>query len=67
MDNGGNPLAGFSYQDYLNNCTAAPGGASANPNYVVALDSPSGNYDLTRGGSDYLYFGHTDVKEFALR
>jgi hypothetical protein len=25
-----------------------------------------GNYDLTRGGSEYAYFGHTDVKELAL-
>jgi len=66
VDNSGNPLPGFSYQDYLNNCAAAPSGASANPNYVVALDSSSGNYDLTRGGSDYLFFGHTDVKQLAL-
>jgi hypothetical protein len=66
VDSSGNPLAGFSYQDYLNNCTAAPSGASANPNYVVALDSPSGNYDLTRGGTNYLYFGHTDVKQLGL-
>jgi len=63
VDNSGNPLAGFSYQDYLNNCTAAPSGASANPNYAVALDGPSGNYDLTRGGAEYAWFGHTDVKQ----
>ena len=33
----------------------------ANANYLPVL-AP---YDLTRGGSSYLYFGHTDVKELA--
>ena len=42
-----------------------PRWASANPNYLPVL-TPVGNYDLTRGGVDYLYFGHTDVKELAL-
>jgi len=62
MDANGLPLPGFSYQDYLNNCAAAPAGASANGNYLSVL-AP---YDLTRGGSDYYWFGHTDVKELAL-
>ncbi|HTW79646.1 MAG TPA: TonB-dependent receptor [Terracidiphilus sp.] len=66
MDANGLPLAGFSYQDYLNDCAAGPDGASANGNYLTALDGPLGNYDLTRGGSDYYWFGHTDVKELAL-
>ncbi len=34
----------------------------ANVNYRPVL----GPYDLTRGGSEYAYFGHTDVKELAL-
>jgi Carboxypeptidase regulatory-like domain len=62
MDANGNPLPGFSYQDYLNNCAAAPTGASANGNYLSVL-AP---YDLTRGGSEYYNFGHTDVKELAM-
>ena len=33
----------------------------AQPNYLSVL-AP---YDLTRGGSDYLFYGHTDVKELA--
>ncbi len=66
VDSSGDPLPGFSYQDYLSKCSAAPGGASANSNYLTVLDGPMGNYDLTRGGNDYLYFGHTDVKEFAV-
>ncbi|MGA7339379.1 MAG: carboxypeptidase regulatory-like domain-containing protein [Terracidiphilus sp.] len=66
VDIDGNPLPGFTYQDYLNNCAAALSGASANGNYLVVLDGPSGNYDLTRGGTNDLYFGHTDVKEFGL-
>ncbi|MGA9060686.1 MAG: carboxypeptidase regulatory-like domain-containing protein [Terracidiphilus sp.] len=34
----------------------------ANANYLSVL-AP---YDLTRGGSDYVSFGHTDVKEMAM-
>ena len=33
-----------------------------NSSYLTVL-AP---YDLTRGGSNYAYFGHTDVKELAL-
>ncbi len=66
VDVNGNSLPGFSYLDYVNGCPAAPSGASANGNYVVALNGPTGNYDLTRGGSEYIYFGHSDVKEIAM-
>ena len=62
MDANGNPLPGFSNQDYLTNCAAAGNGASANGNYVQVL-AP---YDLTRGGSEYYYFGHADIKELAM-
>jgi hypothetical protein len=50
---------------FLDQSLCPAGGASgpyANPNYLPSL-AP---YDLTRGGSDYLFFGHTDVKELAL-
>jgi hypothetical protein len=60
VDANGNPLPG-----YINQSECPNGGASgpnANPNYLASL-AP---YDLTRGGSSYLFFGHTDVKELAL-
>ncbi len=41
-------------------CAAA--GYLANPDYNPVL-AP---YDLTRGGADFAFFGHTDVKELAL-
>jgi hypothetical protein len=57
MDANGNPLPGYS------DPTQCPGGAAGqNPNYLPVL-AP---YDLSRGGSYYKYFGHTDVKELAL-
>jgi len=57
VDANGNPLAGYSAP------SQCPGGAAGqNPNYNAVL-AP---YDFTRGGGYYTYFGHTDVKEFAL-
>ena len=57
VDVNGDPLPGYS------DPTACDGVASfTNPNYLSVL----GPYDLTRSGSDYAYFGHTDVKELAL-
>ncbi len=57
MDVNGNPLAGYSGP------TGCDGVDSlVNPNYKAVL-AP---YDLTRGGSYYLYTGHTDVKELGL-
>ena len=57
VDSGGNALPGYSNQ------SQCPGGvAGQNPNYLTVL----ARYDLTRGGSYYKYFGHTDVKELAL-
>jgi hypothetical protein len=55
VDADGNPLPGYSDP---NQC----GDNASNPNYLPIL-AP---YDLTRGGSNYAYFGHTDVKEIAL-
>ncbi len=57
VDASGTPLPGYA------NPSQCPGGAAGqNPNYLTVL-AP---YDLTRGGTDYLFFGHTDVKELAL-
>jgi hypothetical protein len=57
VDASGNPVAGFSDPS---ECVAA--GEQPNSNYLTVLQP----YDLTRGGMDYDYFGHTDVKELAL-
>ena len=54
--NGGS-VAGFSDPS---ECVAS--GYLPNPSYLTVLRP----YDLTRGGTDYYYFGHTDVKELAL-
>jgi hypothetical protein len=57
VDVNGNPLPGYS------DPSQCPGGAAGqNPSYLPVL-AP---YDLTRNGTDYLFFGHTDVKEVAL-
>jgi hypothetical protein len=57
IDANGNPLPGYS------DPSECPGGAAGqNPAYLPVL----GPYDLTRGGSFYHFFGHTDVKEAAL-
>jgi hypothetical protein len=57
IDANGEPLPGYSNQSQ---CPS--GAAGQNPYYTSAL-AP---YDLTRGGSYYKYFGHTDIKEMAL-
>jgi hypothetical protein len=53
----GNPLPGYASPSNCDGVTSFPNG-----NYLPVL-AP---YDLTRGGSEYLFFGHTDVKELAL-
>jgi len=53
----GNPLPGYG-SPY--DCIAANVIANSNYNSVLAL------YDLTRGGSNYNWLGHSDVKEMAL-
>ncbi|HEX4039403.1 MAG TPA: carboxypeptidase regulatory-like domain-containing protein [Acidobacteriaceae bacterium] len=57
VDVNGDTLPGYSSQADCDTAAATP-----NPNYLPVL-AP---YDLTRGGSSYYYFGHTDVKELAL-
>ncbi|MGC2162829.1 MAG: carboxypeptidase regulatory-like domain-containing protein [Silvibacterium sp.] len=59
LDVNGNPLPGYSNPS---DCLSNSAGAIPNPNYLPVLAA----YDLTRGGSSYAYFGHTDVKELAL-
>jgi hypothetical protein len=54
VDAEGNPAPGYTAGD----CPAG----QENPNYIPVL----GPYDLTRGGTSYFYFGHTDIKELAL-
>ncbi len=55
-DGNGNPLPGYA------NPGQCPAGTEANPAFLPTLLP----FDLTRGGSFYNYFGHTDVKELAL-
>ncbi|QNI32471.1 TonB-dependent receptor [Alloacidobacterium dinghuense] len=57
LDINGNPLNGFTDPSQ---CAAA--GDTPNPNFNPTLLP----YDLTRGGSNYLFFGHTDVKELSM-
>ena len=56
-DSSGNPLPGYSDPSQCDDVTSFP-----NTGYLSVLRQ----YDLTRGGSEYSYFGHTDVKELAL-
>lgn len=53
----GNPVFGFSDPTACNNITN-----TVNTNYLPVL-AP---YDLTRGGTNYVWFGHADIKELAL-
>ncbi|MGB0052473.1 MAG: TonB-dependent receptor [Terracidiphilus sp.] len=62
MDVNGNPLPGFTNPSQC----AAAGAVSNAPSNGGSYDSVLAPYDLTRGGTSYFYFGHTDVKEFAL-
>lgn len=56
------PVTGNIFPGYANQSQCPGGPAGQNPNYISTL-AP---YDLTRGGSSYAFFGHTDVKEAAL-
>ncbi len=57
VDVNSNPLPGYSDPTACDGVVSFP-----NPAYLPVL-AP---FDLTRGGGDYAYFGHTDVKELAL-
>ena len=62
LDTSGNPLPGFTNPAQC----AAAGFVSNDPSVGGTFDSFLLPYDLTRAGSLYNYFGHTDVKELAL-
>jgi hypothetical protein len=64
VDANGNPQPGFSNPAQC----AAAGLVSNDPavNPAGTWNTLLAPYDLTRGGSLYNYFGHTDVKELAL-
>ncbi len=64
VDANGNPQPGFSDPTQCAGYGLVSNDPAVNPagTYNVLL-AP---YDLTRGGSLYSYFGHTDVKELAL-
>ena len=62
VDTSGNPLPGFTNPAQC----AAAGFVSNDPSVGGTFDSLLLPYDLTRAGSLYNYFGHTDVKELAL-
>ena len=57
VDGSGNPLPGYADPSDCDGVISFP-----NASYLAVL-AP---YDLTRGGGNYDYFGHTDVKELAL-
>jgi hypothetical protein len=54
-------LPGYSSTAGCSGVDSSGNAVIANANYLPVL-AP---YDLTRGGGDYYYYGHTDVKEFA--
>jgi hypothetical protein len=62
VDAGGNPLPGFTNPSQCAGAGEYSNAPSAGGSYYSTL-AP---YDLTRGGKDYLYFGHADVKQLGL-
>jgi hypothetical protein len=62
VDANGNPQPGFSDPAQC----AGAGFVSNDPSVGGTYNSIFAPYDLTRGGSQYLYFGHADIKELAL-
>lgn len=62
VDSNGNPVSGFTDPSQC----AAAGLVSNDPSVGGTFNSVLLPYDLTRGGSLYPFFGHTDVKELAL-
>jgi hypothetical protein len=62
VDGNGNTLPGFTDPSQC----AAAGAFSNDPSVGGTFNPVLLPYDLTRGGSNYNYFGHTDIKELAL-
>ena len=66
VDANGNPQAGFTS---TGQCAAAgflPNDPALNPNATLGFNGNLLPYDLTRAGTLFTFFGHTDVKELAL-
>ena len=61
VDASGSPVPGFTDPSQC----ASAGLVSNDPSIGGTFDSLLLPYDLTRGGANYHYFGHTDVKELA--
>ncbi len=62
VDASGNLLPGFTNPSQCAGAGEFSNAPSAGGSYYSVL-AP---YDLTRGGKDYLYFGHTDVKQLGV-
>jgi len=62
VDSSGDPLPGFTDPSQCAGAGEYSNDPSVGGTYLAVL-AP---YDLTRGGKDYLYFGHTDVKQLGL-
>jgi hypothetical protein len=62
VDDNGSPVPGFTDPGQC----ADAGFTSNDPNDGGSFDSGLLPYDLTRGGSLFHFYGHTDVKELAL-
>jgi len=61
VDVNGDPLPGYSDPSQCNGVTSFSNDPSVGGNYKSVLEP----YDLTRGGAEYAWFGHTDVKELS--
>jgi hypothetical protein len=62
LDANGTALSGFTDPSQC----AAAGAVSNDPSLGGTYNPVLLPYDLTRGGSNFNYFGHTDIKELAL-
>ncbi|MEA2541524.1 MAG: hypothetical protein QOH35_2890 [Acidobacteriaceae bacterium] len=66
VDENGNPVSGFTDPSQCAAAGLQPNDGS-DPNVTATPFDPALlAYDLTRGGSAYAYFGHTDIKELAM-
>jgi hypothetical protein len=67
LDALGNPVPGFTSQTQCTGALQPNPNTPDNPNAAAPFFFPVlVPYDLTRGGTNYLFHGHTDVKQLAL-
>ena len=67
LDPFGNPVPGFTSQTQCTGSLQPNPNTPNNPSAVAPYFFPALlPYDLTRGGTSYLFHGHTDVKELSL-